>query len=133
VTNLCFVPLSCLITCNSSSRAAIRRFALASVQVGTTPERSGSASPCVALRWSSSAEDMAKGSGEGPEGRWWRELEKMQVRKPCFIVCACAKGQGKANYPNKVNYPNEDITGGNRRALKYKKPNKPIFRHGYLI
>jgi hypothetical protein len=70
---------------------------------------------------------MAKGIGEGPEGRWWRELEKMQVRKPCFIVCACTKGQ------NKVNYPNEVLMGGNQRALKYKKPNNPIFQHGYLI
>jgi hypothetical protein len=59
---------------------------------------------------------MVKGISEGPEGQWWRELEKMLVRKPCFIVCACAKGQDKANYPN------EDMTGGNERALKYKKP-----------
>lgn len=46
MTDLCLVPLSSLIICSSSSSAAIRRFALASVEVGTAPERSACGKAC---------------------------------------------------------------------------------------
>jgi hypothetical protein len=40
-TNLCLVPLSCFSVSISSSNAAMRRLALASVEVGTAPSRPG--------------------------------------------------------------------------------------------
>lgn len=48
----------------------------------------------------------------------------MQVRKPCFIVCARAKFQDEVSYPNKANYPNKvwrEETEERNGIITYKK------------
>jgi hypothetical protein len=79
MTNLCLVPLSCLIISSSSSSAAMRRLALASAEVGTAPDWSGSVK--VWAWWRALGSGSAIERAVSRRGGWGEEKKKQSVTK----------------------------------------------------